>query len=201
MSKYRNHREPRRQGFEDDNYQAPEPTYFQRELAQPATARILPPVDAEVLWFNVDKGFGFVKLADDTKVFLHVRALESAGHSVVSEGTHLTVRIGQGEKGPQVAEVVSVSAGAASAASRSTYPSVQGSNTASNGDESEGTVKFYNAEKGFGFIAFKAGSKDAFVHISALKRCGLESLEEGQRVVVELAQGPKGPEVRALRLA
>jgi len=201
MSKYRNHREPRRQGYGDDSNQVPEPTYFQREVAQPAAVTSSPPVEVEVLWFNADKGFGFVKAADDTNIFLHARALESAGHRVVSEGMHLTVRIGQGQKGPQVAEVVSVSAGTAPAASRSTYPSVQGSNAASNGDESEGTVTFYNAEKGFGFIAFKTGSKDAFVHISALKRCGLESLEEGQRVVVELAQGAKGPEVRSLRLA
>ena len=73
MSKYRNHREPRRQGYGDDSNQVPEPTYFQREVAQPAAVTSSPPVEVEVLWFNADKGFGFVKAADDTNIFLHAR--------------------------------------------------------------------------------------------------------------------------------
>jgi cold shock protein len=64
-----------------------------------------------------------------------------------------------------------------------------------------GTVKWFNAEKGYGFITPEGGSKDVFVHYSAIERQGFKSLEEGQRVSFELGQGQKGPQadhVRAL---
>ncbi len=55
-----------------------------------------------------------------------------------------------------------------------------------------GTVKFFNATRGYGFIAPEDGSKDAFVHISALERAGINSLSEGQKVEYELQSGQKG---------
>ena len=55
-----------------------------------------------------------------------------------------------------------------------------------------GTVKFFNAAKGFGFIEPEDGSKDAFVHISAVERAGLSSLSEGQKVSYELQTGQNG---------
>ncbi len=55
-----------------------------------------------------------------------------------------------------------------------------------------GTVKWFNAAKGFGFIQPEDGSNDAFVHISAVERAGLGSLEEGQKVSYELQPGQKG---------
>jgi CspA family cold shock protein len=67
--------------------------------------------------------------------------------------------------------------------------------------ESEGTVKWYNPEKGFGFIAPDNGEKDVFVHATALTRSGLSVLVEGQKVFVECGQGKKGLEVRSIRLA
>jgi len=55
-----------------------------------------------------------------------------------------------------------------------------------------GTVKFFNVARGYGFIAPEDGSKDAFVHISALERAGISSLGEGQKVEYELQSGQKG---------
>lgn len=55
-----------------------------------------------------------------------------------------------------------------------------------------GTVKFYNATKGFGFIAPDDGSKDAFVHVTALERAGLSGLAEGQKVTYDLESGRDG---------
>ncbi len=55
-----------------------------------------------------------------------------------------------------------------------------------------GTVKFFNAARGFGFIEPEDGSKDAFVHISAVERAGLSSLSEGQKVSYELQPGRNG---------
>ena len=55
-----------------------------------------------------------------------------------------------------------------------------------------GTVKFFNENKGFGFIAPETGGDDAFVHISALERAGIQSLDEGQRIEYELEPGRDG---------
>ncbi|HIZ36335.1 MAG TPA: cold-shock protein [Candidatus Ruania gallistercoris] len=57
-----------------------------------------------------------------------------------------------------------------------------------------GTVKWFNAEKGFGFIAPEDGSADVFAHYSAIVADGYRSLEENQRVEFEVTQGPKGPQ-------
>jgi CspA family cold shock protein len=55
-----------------------------------------------------------------------------------------------------------------------------------------GTVKWFNAQKGYGFIQPEDGSKDVFVHVSAVERAGLNSLNEGQRISFELERGQQG---------
>jgi CspA family cold shock protein len=58
----------------------------------------------------------------------------------------------------------------------------------------QGTVKWFNGDKGFGFIAPDAGSEDVFVHYSEIHGGGFRSLEEKQRVQIEIEQGTKGPQ-------
>ena len=62
-----------------------------------------------------------------------------------------------------------------------------------------GTVKWFNAEKGFGFIAPEDGSPDVFAHYSAITGSGYKSLDENQKVEFDLAQGPKGPQAENIR--
>jgi CspA family cold shock protein len=64
----------------------------------------------------------------------------------------------------------------------------------------QGTVKWFNAEKGFGFIEVDGGGADVFVHFSAISDTGgYRSLDENQRVEFETTQGPKGPQAEAVR--
>ena len=150
-----------------------------------------PEIGAAVKWFNSEKGFGFVELADGSgDVFLHINALSSTGATTVSPGATLRVRVGQGQKGRQVTEVLSVDE--STAPRRGAAPG--------SGTEMRGTVKMYNATKGFGFVAVPEAEKDVFVHASVLQRNGLTALTEGQAVVVEVVQGAKGPEAVAVRL-
>lgn len=197
MGKYRDHREPRRRRFDDDSSIPTfegnsEPSYFQRPSALTTDA-----VDAEVLWFNASKGFGFVKLSDGTEAYLHIRVLEVAGGPHVSEGTSLKVVVEQGSRGRQVVQVLEISDPIAKTPSHRGRADEPVAPTSEQG----ATVKWYNPEKGFGFIAPENGEKDVFVNATALTRAGLSALVEGQKVFIECGRGKKGPEVRNIRLA
>ena len=63
----------------------------------------------------------------------------------------------------------------------------------------QGTVKWFNGEKGFGFISVDGGGPDVFVHFSAIQGDGYRTLDENQRVEFESSQGPKGPQAESVR--
>jgi len=148
-------------------------------------------VTATVKWFNASKGFGFVAPADGTPdAFLHISALERAGLTQVNEGATIVCDLGQGNRGPQVVWVHEVDNTTASATSSSAPKKVDRGPT----QVVEGVVKFFSAEKGFGFVAVDEGGKDVFVHVKALERSGIKTLETGQRVRVTTTLGQKGPQ-------
>jgi cold shock protein len=64
----------------------------------------------------------------------------------------------------------------------------------------QGTVKWFNEEKGFGFIAVDGGGKDVFVHYSEIDAAGFRSLNEGQRVEFTVGQGAKGPQATGVKI-
>jgi cold shock protein len=64
----------------------------------------------------------------------------------------------------------------------------------------QGTVKWFNSEKGFGFITPDKGENDVFVHYSEIQATGFRTLEENQRVEFEIGQGTKGPQAQGVRI-
>jgi cold shock protein len=203
----RNFRQPRRREFDDDGYDphlrdfGPPPRFTQPRFEAPSG----PPVRAVVKWFKPERGFGFVELADGSgDAFLHASVLERNGVVAVQPGETLEVRISPGQKGPQVTEILSVDTSTATPpqARRSPFPGGAGRPAYEGAAvEETGTVKWFNAQKGFGFIVREGGGKDAFVHASVLERSGIQTLNEGQRVLIDIAEGRKGPEAVRVRLA
>ena len=149
-------------------------------------------VAAVVKWYNRTKGFGFVKPNDGAPdAFLHASLVAQAGHDDLADGTSLVCDIAEGPRGPQVAAIHSVEP-PTEPVPRS-RPSRFGGGGGGEGELVEGTVKFYNAEKGFGFIVPDDGSKDVFVSARTLTRAGIAALEAEQRVRVATRMGQKGP--------
>lgn len=205
MIRDRNFRQPRRRDFDDDGYDphlrdfggAPRFTPPRFDAAPSG-----PPVRAVVKWFKPERGFGFVELSDGSgDAFLHATVLERNGIAAVQPGETLEIRVSPGQKGPQVAEILSVDSSTATPpARRSAYPGTARPSFEASVEET-GTVKWFNAQKGFGFIVREGGGKDAFVHASVLERSGIQTLNEGQRVLIDIAEGRKGPEAVRVRLA
>lgn len=203
MDKDRNFRQRRRRGFDDQDFEPPSrdfgiaPRFSRPRFEEPSG----PPVQATVKWFKSEKGFGFVELSDGSgDAFLHASVLGRIGATSVNPGDTLEVRVAPGQRGPQVTEVLNIDAstGQAPRPRAAFRPEREPLQPIS---QEIGTVKWYNPTKGFGFIVRDGGGKDVFVHASALQRAGLVDLAEGQRVVVDIAEGQKGPEAAGIRLA
>ena len=190
-------RHSRRRDFDADTYN-PQPRAF--GIEDPSG----PPVHGVVKWFNPDKGFGFVELSDGSgDAFLHGSVLAQGGISSVQPGETLEVRVGPGHKGPRVTEIISVDSSTAVPATprRSNFGATTSNGaSADTAVEETGTVKWFNAERGYGFIARDGGDEDVFVHVSALERSGLAGLAEGQPVIIDVVKGRKGLEATRVRL-
>ncbi|BCH04957.1 hypothetical protein MesoLj131b_69560 (plasmid) [Mesorhizobium sp. 131-2-5] len=197
MSRYKDYRKPRRHRDDDEPLALPErvfePSFFQRP--SPAIAE---PVDAQVKWFNAGKGFGFVKVSDGREAYLPLRVLEGIGSRDVAAGARLKVTLEETRKGHQVAQVLEI--GEVSPTVPTSADVDEASVVLEPRLETAGTVKWYNPDKGFGFIAPETGGKDVFVHANQLSRAGLTVLVEGQKVLFEHGQGKKGPEAQSIRL-
>ena len=140
-----------------------------------------------VKFFNAQKGFGFIQQdGGGEDVFVHISAVERAGLEGLAEGQELQYNLVDrgGKVSAQdlqvVGDVIAVAAKPAAPARELT------------GERAKGTVKFFNAMKGFGFLVRDDGQPDAFVHISAVERSGLTALNEGERYEFDLEVDRRG---------
>lgn len=205
MGRYKDYREPKRRGYDNDYIANDRAAVGRPNYPSPRVQQASEPVKAIVKWFNAEKGFGFVAVAGGSEAFMHTRHLEAAGHSSVPEGARVKVRIAQGQKGPEVTEVIEVDTSTAQVTRTTERRSAPRSFSqrqvgAGATEECIGSVKWYNADKGFGFIGRDGGWKDVFIHATTLGRSGLSGLAEGQCVRMQIGQGQKGPEARSIEL-
>jgi len=150
-------------------------------------------VEAKVKWFNATKGFGFVALSDGSKdAFLPMAILRRAGYDEAREGASIVCEVGVGAKGPLVLNVLNIDNSAA--------PAQDERRPASAASTLDGVVKWFEPEKGYGFIAPDGGGKDIFIHVTALRRSGVAALDSGQRVRVDAVDGKKGLEAERITL-
>ncbi|WP_298746506.1 cold-shock protein [uncultured Serinicoccus sp.] len=137
-----------------------------------------------VSWFEPAKGYGFITPdGGGDEIFLHSSAIVPGG--MVSEGQRVAFLVVDGEKGPQADHLLPLSD--------------QAGQQAEAADGADGTVSWYDDDKGFGFIAPETGGPDVFVHARALAD-GLPALDEGDRVTFDTVEGDRGPQARDVRL-
>jgi len=140
-----------------------------------------------VKFFNSQKGFGFIQREDGGEdVFVHISSVERAGLEGLAEGQGLEFQLV--DRGGKISASDLVVVGdVIPVAKREAAP--QRSLT---GEKATGTVKFFNAMKGFGFITRDDGQPDAFVHISAVERSGMRELNEGDRLEFDIEVDRRG---------
>ncbi|GLT02638.1 hypothetical protein GCM10007897_40570 [Sphingobium jiangsuense] len=151
-----------------------------------------------VKFFNGQKGFGFIVRDDGGEdVFVHISAVEQAGLTGLAEGQPLGFTLV--DRGGKVSatdlKIEGEPLPVEDRPQRSDRPERSdrgGPQRQLTGERASGTVKFFNAMKGFGFIQRDDGQPDAFVHISAVERAGLPGLQEGDRLDFEIEIDRRG---------
>jgi len=144
-----------------------------------------------VKFFNGQKGFGFIVRDDGGEdVFVHISAVEQAGLTGLADGQPLEFTLV--DRGGRVSATDLKIEGDPLPVEDRGPPRERGPQRELTGEKASGTVKFFNSIKGFGFIARDDGQPDAFVHISAVERAGMISLNEGDRIEFELEVDRRG---------
>jgi cold shock protein len=139
-----------------------------------------------VKFFNSNKGFGFIQREEGGEdVFVHISAVERAGLEGLGEGQQLEFTLV--DRGGRISASDLKVVGDVVPVQKREAPQRQ-----LTGERASGTVKFFNSMKGFGFITRDDGQADAFVHISAVERSGLQGLNEGDRVEFDIEVDRRG---------
>lgn len=165
-------------------------------------------LSGKIKWFNRSKGFGFIVPSDGSgDVFLPLAVLERSGFSEAPDGADVVFDWIQGPKGRAASQLVELDT--SSATPRPPRENrfrgrndgnFQDSGGAAGDMTVDGVVKWYDPARGFGFILPNDGGKDIFVHVTALRRSGLDGLEPGQPVRMMVSQARRGREASSIEL-
>ena len=149
-------------------------------------------ISGTIKWFDVSKGYGFIvpDIAGVPDILLHVTVMRRDGFHTALEGARVVCMVKKGERGLQCIQVKSIDL------STAVHPSELPARThivvtPESGLE-RAIVKWFNREKGFGFLTRGEGTEDIFIHMETLRRFGLAELRPGQVVLVRYGRGEKG---------
>ena len=144
-----------------------------------------------VKWFNATKGFGFIVPEDGGRdILIHINVLRDYGLSTLSEDAQIEFSAQKSERGLQAVEVHAVETPKGGAG-----PDAAGGAKAKRADAAElqpARIKWFNTEKGFGFVRVFGDDEDVFVHMDVFRRAGMSQPEQGEGVAVRIAEGKRG---------
>ena len=157
-------------------------------------------VTGRVKWYDADKGYGFVVPSEGgPDVMVHAACVRAAGLSSLDEGATVSLTVVRGDRGLQATEVLSVASRAADAAeeedddaSKEARPTEIVAEAEPEGEFLPARVKWFNKQKGFGFLNVFGDPADVFVHMETLRRHGFQDLQPGEALSVRLVSGPRG---------
>jgi CspA family cold shock protein len=155
----------------------------------------------KIKWFNRTKGFGFIVPNDGgADVFLPLAVLERSGFEEAPDGASVVVECVHGPKGRAATQIIELDRSTA-------VPRTPRDNRLREREDAllvaeplDGVVKWYDPARGFGFVLPSDGGKDIFVHVTALRRSGLDGLEPGQPVRMQVSQARRGREASSIEI-
>ena len=185
-------------------------------------------VDVTVKWFNGIKGYGFVTTPDGDDAFMHVTSLQALGRNSIPPESRVKCDLGPGRRGLQVLTVKEIlelgeepppraprsggfggDRGGFRGGDRGGRGGYGGGDRGGYGggdrddraplETRQATVKFYNAERGFGFASPSDGGEDIYVPARVVERAGMGELQPEQSVEIDVRPGPRGPMAARIR--
>ena len=177
---------------------APERQPFESDTTEDAAVDVTQ-IAGKIKWFDVAKGFGFIVPDDNSSdILLHVTCLRRDGYRTAYEGARLVCEVLQGPRGLQALRILSMDESTAIHPSQLPPANTHVQVTPTSELETA-WVKWFNREKGFGFLTQGEGTDDIFIHMETLRLYGLTELRPHQEVQVRYGPGPKGKMATEIR--
>jgi cold shock protein len=161
-------------------------------------------VAGQVKWYDAVKGYGFVVPdGGGSDVMVHASCVRAFGRVALSEGAHVRLVAMASARGLQAQKLVEVNepeGGAPPGFAEDARPTEFLGLEVESGPLQPARVKWFDKQKGFGFVNVFGKNEDVFVHMETVRRCGFQDLSSGEGMAVRTFRGPRGMMVAELRL-